>query len=372
MGKTRDDEDYERGVRDGQRGGFFDDLIQGQTESGSPYDKGYKYGAEHKYGSEGRYHIWDGRGSNDLKIKTDSESKSERKGGKISKERSYDPYFYGSDNDRSYTTRDKDTGEYPKETGAEFAGKMVGAVVLILIGILIFSIVFSIVDNHIKQQKATQRVIKENSLIKIDIARDLRVPVGINDYSLSPDKSQIAFSQRVMTVAHYSAFFLGNKELSRIFLKDLGDGNQRLIDFDITSRETYRNISSNDFVAPLFSPDGRKIAFVNTRSDQPTAVYVANKDGSGLKRISQWGSTIAFGWISSNVLFVWESGYCSANIFAPFVYGSGRSYCVDVIKYIAPNPRDPAAFEKCRYLPLKPIKIKYVGGQVKDFIIRKK
>jgi hypothetical protein len=97
MGKTSDDEEYERGVRDGQREGFFGDFIQGQTKTGSPYDKGYEYGATHRYGPEGPYHTWDNRGSNDPKTK-DDESYSEVEAKNYS-----DPSFYYRDNDRSYT-----------------------------------------------------------------------------------------------------------------------------------------------------------------------------------------------------------------------------------------------------------------------------
>lgn len=69
MGKN--DESYERGVRDGQRGTLSDDVSQSiskgfsSTDSERTYDKGYSYGADHRYGSEGRYHSHDGTGSND-------------------------------------------------------------------------------------------------------------------------------------------------------------------------------------------------------------------------------------------------------------------------------------------------------------------
>lgn len=53
MAKTRDDEIYEKGVRDGQNGGFFDDLIQGNVpgsgREGEIYDKGYKEGAKDRH-----------------------------------------------------------------------------------------------------------------------------------------------------------------------------------------------------------------------------------------------------------------------------------------------------------------------------------
>lgn len=62
------DKDYEDGVRNGQRGGFLDDLAQGIASTGSDYDKGYNYGVEHRRDSSGeRYHTWSGDGKNDPK-----------------------------------------------------------------------------------------------------------------------------------------------------------------------------------------------------------------------------------------------------------------------------------------------------------------
>ena len=52
MAKTKNDEIYERGVRDGQTKGGFDHFVQNNTpktnEDDEIYDKGYQYGASHK------------------------------------------------------------------------------------------------------------------------------------------------------------------------------------------------------------------------------------------------------------------------------------------------------------------------------------
>ena len=40
--------------------------------------------------------------------------------------------------------------------------------------------------------------------------------------------------------------------------------------------------------SPVFSPDGRQIAFVRTITDQKTAAFVVNVDGSGVKQITPW------------------------------------------------------------------------------------
>jgi hypothetical protein len=61
MGKTRYDEAYERGVRDGKEGDLLDDIIMGlglgdmippHTKEWEIYKKGYEWGAEHRH--EGR------------------------------------------------------------------------------------------------------------------------------------------------------------------------------------------------------------------------------------------------------------------------------------------------------------------------------
>ena len=94
-----DNEEYELGVRNGQRGGFLDDFSQSLVNTGSAYDKGYEYGIDHRRDSSGeRYHTWDNQGKNDLKEtntsspdifsswfggsgKNSSESKTESSGG---------------------------------------------------------------------------------------------------------------------------------------------------------------------------------------------------------------------------------------------------------------------------------------------------
>lgn len=55
MGKTANDEAYERGVKAGLKGGLLDDLVQSFSTTlnfgkrDEVYDKGYKWGAEHRH-----------------------------------------------------------------------------------------------------------------------------------------------------------------------------------------------------------------------------------------------------------------------------------------------------------------------------------
>jgi len=72
MGNEKLDKAHAEGVKDGQRGGFLDDLLQGNTKvvSGSEeekaYNDGYDNGATNRSNKDGeRYHSWDGTGIND-------------------------------------------------------------------------------------------------------------------------------------------------------------------------------------------------------------------------------------------------------------------------------------------------------------------
>lgn len=55
MGKTDNDEAYEKGVEDGLGGGFLDDMVEGlvsggpfETKKEEIYHKGYEYGVDHR------------------------------------------------------------------------------------------------------------------------------------------------------------------------------------------------------------------------------------------------------------------------------------------------------------------------------------
>ena len=61
MGKTDNDEAYEKGVKDGKEGGLLDDFVMGNFYDVLPphdqkseiYKKGYEYGADHRYDTGG-------------------------------------------------------------------------------------------------------------------------------------------------------------------------------------------------------------------------------------------------------------------------------------------------------------------------------
>jgi hypothetical protein len=86
MSKSHDDEVYEKGVKDGQKGDFLEDgimgsgagdMIPGGGKDWETYKKGYSHGAEHRYDKDGnRYHSYDGSGSNDKSSSDNSSSDS--------------------------------------------------------------------------------------------------------------------------------------------------------------------------------------------------------------------------------------------------------------------------------------------------------
>lgn len=113
MGKTHDDEVYEKGVRDGQRGGFLEDLVEGNISHTSKdektYHKGYEYGATHRYGKEGRYHSWSSSGSKDPKTGDKKSGRSREKSTRAKPADGYDHdykdrHYHGSDYDSSCET----------------------------------------------------------------------------------------------------------------------------------------------------------------------------------------------------------------------------------------------------------------------------
>jgi TolB protein len=45
--------------------------------------------------------------------------------------------------------------------------------------------------------------------------------------------------------------------------------------------------------SPVFSPEGKRVAFVRTITDPKTALFVVNTDGTGLKQLTTWGRGVS-------------------------------------------------------------------------------
>lgn len=151
-----EDEEYARGVRDGQRGGFLDDFSQSLASTGSEYDKGYNYGIDHRRDSSGeRYHTSDNQGKNDPKDSDDGDS---------------------DDNDVSdsgFSSSESSGGGYGGgcggggSGGSSTGGGLVGLVVLATIGFFVCSGILGIFGTS--QNKKPQ------------IKQDIRVEQRINN-----------------------------------------------------------------------------------------------------------------------------------------------------------------------------------------------
>lgn len=117
------------------------------------------------------------------------------------------------------------------------------------------------------------------------------------------------------------------------------------------SWEIVERIGYSDHVAPLISPDGKKIAFAVTRHDHPTAVWIMNIDGTDIRKITPYYDSIAFAWLSDEIIVFWGSSYSNANPSNPTNFKYGQSYMVNV------NAGDIQRLEKT---PEKNLKVKYV------------
>ena len=122
MGKK---EEYEQGVKDGQRGGFFDDLAHGIGNTNSPYGEGYSYGVNHRYNDQGqRYHSYDNTGVTDPRRNQDnSKASNQYKSNKDAKQgiqtESQNNYS-GSDNSSFIDEDDDDDDEDYEDEEEEY------------------------------------------------------------------------------------------------------------------------------------------------------------------------------------------------------------------------------------------------------------
>ena len=338
MGKSDNDEDYERGVRDGQKGGFLDDLIDAQFgDSYTPYGKGYNYGVEHRYDSKGqRYHSWDDSGTNDPKKESSSDTSSswwssEKKETKVTESYPSDS-SYGYDSDRSYR------GVPAEET---LSGKVFGIGCAIVFTGLLSLIGLGIVggirsefkkESQKKFMQETHRIERYEPLSKLS-EENLALVEDSQDFSLPPDESNIVYSKIVGYESNHplSEAIIVEPEINnpfsnptkrhRIFRKSLDDGLEEIIgvkDYGIRpwseGDKLVEELSWEDFVAPRYSPVGEKIAFASTRHDHGSALCLMNNDGTNVQRLSGEHSSIAYGWIDDNIMFLWSGGCSGCDI----------------------------------------------------------
>ncbi len=292
------------------------------------------------------------RGESPRKVFSD-EIRNSRKGDVTSPRERSEPYFWGRDDDRSYTTRDK-YSDHPSTPSEGIVPKLVGWFIgLWIVGLLSIGVASSIplIVNSIRKLYENKTPIYRTIEGKV-------VPV-VGDYSVSRDEFQIIFSRQLEYAQN--SLFKSKSLRSRIFLKDLHTNLEKMIGiWEIDGQDP---ISWEDFVAPSFSPDGKKIAFAVTRGDHPTAIYVMNDQGTNIRRVSEWAETIVFGWASNENLFIWTHYDDNADFFDPLTYKAGESSLVNIDN---PNLRHGIDFnprKKSFYIPSGPLKIKYVSSR---------
>jgi Tol biopolymer transport system component len=110
--------------------------------------------------------------------------------------------------------------------------------------------------------------------------RSSRSP-GSDSPAWSPDGSRIAF---VRWPDQSNDLYTG----AEIYVVAADGGRSRRV-------TASRPESSGDF-APVWSPDGRRIAFVRASEEDVTDVYVVNRDGSGLRRLTHDGDASEPAW----------------------------------------------------------------------------
>jgi TolB protein len=110
--------------------------------------------------------------------------------------------------------------------------------------------------------------------------RSSRSP-GSHSPAWSPDGSRIAF---VRWPDQRNDLFTG----AEIYLVDTDSGRLR--------RMTTRPPESPGDFGPVWSPDGKHIAFVRESTEGVTDIYVVNPDGSGLRRLTHTGDASEPAW----------------------------------------------------------------------------
>ena len=167
-----------------------------------------------------------------------------------------------------------------------------------LLGVTTLGFIIVLAVGLVYQFWPTNASFEATSLKTPSFSRQI-VPASIDDCDWFPDKLKIVFSEKTETTGGWS-YSSGMRY--RIFTMS-PDGT------NVTQLPISGDIGGMHYVAPLVSPDGQNIAFISTRYDQPSDVYVVDANGGEAKRISGFPKCIAFGWFSNDTIVYWSSGW---------------------------------------------------------------
>ncbi|MFZ6017840.1 MAG: TolB family protein [Nitrospirota bacterium] len=173
------------------------------------------------------------------------------------------------------------------------------------------------------------------------------VPSYIEDGDWFPDGSKIVLSEKTEKIKED---FWGKevKEIKRrIFIMNPDGTDKKEIKF--------KKQEHTDHVAPLVSPDGKKIVFVATEGYLP--IYVMDADGSNIRHVAFGDSSLAYAWVSNDKIVLWKSPY-GAIPDTDIFYTEGKIYIYDI---------DGLRIETLKTPPPELLKGKFVGSEIKDF-----
>lgn len=406
MGKTPNDEAYERGRNDGLNGDFLDDLAMGfhdvlpdfDSTAGS-YRGGYRDGALHRQEYK------------------DSQAQKSNQNSSNDEVDFFKSIFRENSlvSDKSHTRSSSDSsgsyGDYIESTPLLDERFKQGILKFIGVGAIIASLFLgwicfnsgknakkesgiANIEKRIETEQPTfiqesitadleKRIqaAEEVLLVKKKIVKNKKVPYEIDDYSISSDKSWIVYSQLV-NENKSGRFPYQNGEHFRLFLWDFKSENcvdlmdklnMNLPAFDSIKREHYNSVLYKDLVAPIISPDGNRIAFATPAFYCVPALYVINSNGTNLKSITGNYTTLNFGWVSSDSIFVWAvQGEINADIGRKKPYPKQETFISVLDNYNNPNntlnkldsPVDVLDYVETRQLKIKTISNKKIGYYV--------
>lgn len=194
------------------------------------------------------------------------------------------------------------------------------------------------------------------------------LPPNIEDGDWFPDGSKIVVSEGTETITGKDYLWGGDiKEIKRRFFIMNPDGTDKeMVHFRDIEGYDRLNEGSVDYVAPLVSPDGKKIAFIADLGSAYATLYVMDVNGSNIRVITGWFSSLAYTWVSGDRIVFWEEKdmdvyYSSIPDSDIFYYTKGKIYVADIRSGVIERLKTPLP-------PGLLLRGKFVSGSViKDF-----